>query len=174
MFATLLGSLPRPPLGSDAPRRALVEAAVRAQDTAGIEPVTDGAPLDTTDPVSAWEATASLTERAVKQALRGPYSLGWSGDTGAARRTAATLAHAAARNAILRALAAAGCPLIEIHEPSATAIGTDAAERALFREAHLRLLDGVDGTHLSLAITGGSADAAGVDTILAAPYASLA
>ena len=46
------------------------------------------------------------------------------------------------------------------------------ALRALTRA--MRLLDGVDGTHLSLAITGGSADAAGVDTILAAPYASLA
>ena len=88
--------------------------------------------------------------------------------------TAATLGHAVASNAILRALAAAGCPLIEIHEPAATAIGADATERALFREAHLRLLDGLEGTHLSLAITGGSADAAGVDTILAAPYASLA
>ncbi len=174
MFATLLGSLPRPPLAADASRRALVEAVVRAQETAGIEPVTDGGLPGATDPVAAWEATASLTERAVKQALRGPYSLAWSPDAGAAQRTTATLANAAAGNAILRALAAAGCPLIEIHEPSATAIGADAAERALFREAHLRLLDGVDGTHLSLAITGGSADAAGVDTILAAPYASLA
>ena len=44
----------------------------------------------------------------------------------------------------------------------------------LFREAHLRLLDGIAGTHLSLALTGGNADAAGVETLLAAPYASLA
>ena len=174
MFATLLGSLPRPPLAADAPRVALVEAAVRAQETAGIEPVTDGAALDTTDPVVAWETTAGLTERAVKQALRGPYSMGWTAEADAVERTAATLAHAAASNAILRTLAAAGCPLIEVHEPAATTIGADAAERALFREAHLRLLDGVDGTHLSLAITGGSADAAGIDTVLSAPYASLA
>ena len=174
MFATLLGSLPRPPLAADASRRALVEAVVHAQETAGIEPLTDGGLPGASDPVAAWQATASVTERAVKQALRGPYSLAWSPDAGAAQRTTATLANAAAGNAILMALAAAGCPLIEIHEPSATAIGADAAERALFREAHLRLLDGVDGTHLSLAITGGSADAAGVDTILAAPYASLA
>ena len=148
--------------------------AVRAQESAGIEPLTDGGLSDASDPVEAWETTASLTARAVKQALRGPYSLAWSADGGAAQRAAATLAHADAGNAILRALAAAGCPLIEVHEPSATAIGADAAERALFREAHLRLLDGVDGTHLSLAITGGSADAAGIETILAAPYASLA
>ena len=74
----------------------------------------------------------------------------------------------------LRELAAAGCPLIEIHEPAATTIGADEAERALFREAHLRLLDGVEGSHLSLALTGGNADAAGIETLLAAPYASLA
>lgn len=177
MFATLLGSLPPPPLGADAPREALVEAAVRAQESAGIEPLTDGGLSDASDPVNAWATTSSLTARAVKQALRGPYSLAWSAAAGAARRTAATLAHADAGNAVLRGLAAAGCPLIEIHETSATAIGADVAERALFREAHLRLLDGLDGldgTHLSLAITGGSADAAGIETILAAPYASLA
>jgi hypothetical protein len=74
----------------------------------------------------------------------------------------------------LRELAAAGCPLIEIHEPAATVIGTDEGERALFREVHLRLLDGVEGSHLSLALTGGAADTAGIDTLLAAPYASLA
>ena len=34
--------------------------------------------------------------------------------------------------------------------------------------------DGWSGVHLSLAITGGAADAAGTETILAAPYASLA
>ncbi len=50
----------------------------------------------------------------------------------------------------------------------------DEAERALFREAHLRLLDGLEGSHLSLALTGGNADAVGIETLLAAPYASLA
>ena len=92
----------------------------------------------------------------------------------ASARSRATLERATALNALLRDLAAAGCPLIEIHEPAATAIGTDDAERALFREAHLRLLDGIAGSHLSLALTGGNADAAGVETLLAAPYASLA
>ena len=174
MFATLLGSLPRPPLGADAPRRALVEAVVRAQETAGIEPVTDGGLPGASDPVAAWETTASRDRAGGQAGAPRAVQPGLVPDAGAAQRTAATLANAAAGNAILRALAAAGCPLIEVHEPSATAIGADAAERALFREAHLRLLDGVDGTHLSLAITGGSADAAGIETILAAPYASLA
>ena len=74
----------------------------------------------------------------------------------------------------LRALAAAGCPLIEIHEPAATEIGADPTERALFRDAHRRLLDGVEDPHLSLAITGGNADGAGIETLLSARYSSLA
>ena len=126
------------------------------------------------DRSNAWLATSSLTTRAVKQAITGPYTLGRSGRGTATERANATMTHAAALNAELRTLAAAGCPLIEVHEPAATTIGADPAERALFREAHLRLLDGVIGTHLSLAVTGGNADAAGIETILAAPYASLA
>src|SRR4029077_10900381 len=59
-------------------------------------------------------------------------------------------------------------------EPAAIAIGTDEAERALFRETHLRLLDGIAGSPLSLALPVGDAEAAGFETLLAAPYASLA
>jgi methionine synthase II (cobalamin-independent) len=174
MFATLLGALPRPPLEADAPVLALVEAAVRAQEAAGLDPVTDGGLQREARPVDAWEATARLTDRAVKAAVDGPYSIGREAGGTAKSRTAATLARADALNINLRDLASAGCPLIEVHEPSATEIGEDERERALFREAHRRLTDDVSGTHLSLAITGGNADAAGVGTLLAAPYASLA
>jgi methionine synthase II (cobalamin-independent) len=177
MFATLLGALPRPPLPDDAPRDALVEAAVRAQEEAGLDPVTDGGPPadDDRDLARAWAATQRLSERAVKQAIAGPYTAARGDGMAPARdRTNAALDRARALNAALRELAAAGCPLIEIHEPAATAVGTDEAERALFREAHLRLLDGVEGSHLSLALTGGNADVTGIETLLAAPYASLA
>ena len=175
MFATLLGALPRPPLPADAPPDALVEAAVRAQEAAGLDPVTDGSPPASavSDLARAWSATQRLTERAVKQAVAGPYSAA-HGEAGTPERARATLDRATAINATLRELTAAGCPLIEIHEPAATAIGSDEAERALFREAHLRLLDGVEGCHLSLALTGGAADGAGIETLFAAPYASLA
>jgi hypothetical protein len=173
MFTTLLGALPRPPFPVDAPRDALLEALIRAQVSAGLDPVTDGGPPSDQDLARAWSATQSLTDRAAKQAVAGPYTASHDG-TPASVRSPATLDRATALNALLRDLAAAGCPLIEIHEPAAIAIGTDSAERSLFREAHLRLLDGIAGSHLSLALTGGNADAAGVETLLAAPYASLA
>jgi methionine synthase II (cobalamin-independent) len=169
VFATLLGELPRPPLRPGAPAGDLVRAALAAQVEAGLEPVTDGGwwQPDRT-PVERWEATAALTDRAVKAAVVGPYSA----HEGAGDR--ALLAAAEAGNAELRALAAAGCPLIEVHEPAATSIGEDAAARERFVSAHRTLLAGLDGVHVSLAITGGSADAAGIETLLAAPYASLA
>ena len=78
MFATLLGPLPRPPLGDGAGERDLVEAAVRAQEAAGIEPITDGGFGVAGSPVERWGVTAALTSRAVKQALVGPYSAGRS------------------------------------------------------------------------------------------------
>jgi len=181
MFATLLGGLPRPPLADGAPLEALVEAAIRAQEAAGLDPVTDGGLRGEARPVEAWRATAGLTDRAVKQAVTGPYTAGRAGRAGGgvgagefAARSDAVLAQARARNTVLCELAAAGCPLIEVHEPAAVAIGADPAERDLFSGAHQLLLDGVHGTHVSLAITGGNADAAGIETILAASYASLA
>ena len=84
------------------------------------------------------------------------------------------MAFATAVRAEILALAEAGCPFIEIEECDAHLIGADEAERRLFREAHLALTDGIAGVHLSLAIVGGSADGAGIETILAAPYPSLA
>ena len=175
MFATLLGALPRPPLSADTSADdGPVAAAVRVQEQAGIVPVTNGGPPGVDGFLDTWRTTSRLTGLAVKQAVMGPYTLGRGVGGPKSGRREATLDRAAALNRALRDLAAAGCPFIEVHEPLATTIGTDPAERALFREAHLRLLDGLDGSHLSLAVTGGNADAAGIETILAAPYASLA
>ena len=249
MFATLLGALPRPPLGDTVPAGtaaeldALVELAIRAQEAAGLEPITDGRLRDpgferlaaalgavagdgsaassggrgnpATLPgsgsaggrpesatVEGWRFAAGLTDRAVKQALPGPYTLGRLGmdpprpvsekarllmgtakglererrrererDRDRGRRT---LAIADALHSEVDALAAAGCPLIEIEELDAHLIGDDEAERRLFREAHRRLTAGVEGTHLSLSVVGGSTAGAGVATILDAAYASLA
>jgi methionine synthase II (cobalamin-independent) len=131
--------------------------------------------------VDAWRFASRATTRMVKQALPGPYSLGRRarpaeipGTGGDLARPALTMAFAAALRSEILALAEAGCPLVEIEERDAGLIGDDEVERRLFREAHEALTDGIAGVHLSLAIVGGSADGAGVETILAAPYPSLA
>ncbi len=195
MFATLIGGLPRPEpaSGDGASLDEMVREAVATQELAGLEPLTDGrlrwsdlmaplrglagprlpswqAPLTVAD----WSFAAGLTTRAMKQALPGPYTAGRRLEPGGRRRRSLTLALAEALHAEVLALAAAGCPLVEIDEPDAVAIGEDEAERRLFREAHGRLADGVEGTHLSLALTGGNVDTAGDATVFDAPYASYA
>ena len=173
MFATLLGALPRPD-GDAADIDGLVRAAIRAQEDAGLEPITDGrlrgALADRAAVVAAWRFAASATDRAVKQSLPGPYSIGRH----AADRDAATIGAAIATRATVLDLAAAGCPLIEIEETEAHLIGDDQVERGRFVAAHQALADGVEGVHLSLSIAGGSAWGAGIETFLEAPYASLA
>jgi methionine synthase II (cobalamin-independent) len=178
MFATLLGALPRPPLPVDATPVALLTAVVRAQEEAGLEPVTEAGCGVGVTVVERWQSTAALTDRAVKGVLVGPYSAAAAAAAATARDDrqldSATFAAADALRSDVLALAAAGCPVIEIHEPDAAGIGTDPVRRTRFREAHRRLLEGVAGPHLSLAITGGNADTAGIETLLDAPYASLA
>lgn len=159
---------------------------LRAQEEAGLEPLTDGRLGDpgfealiagrenAPDVVAAWRFAAGRTARAVKHALPGPYSIGWRVAGGQPERAERTRRAAERLRGIIGELAAAGCPLVEIEETEAHRIGADDVERALFREAHERLIDGIDGTHLSLSIVGAAADAAGIETIMAAPYASLA
>ncbi len=168
MFATLLGGLPRPPLPAGAATGAILEAIVAAQVDRGLEPLTDGGwASDPDDPVASWRSVvASAGATVVKAVVVGPYTGG--------------VVHAGAieawRSSIER-LADAGCPYVEVHEPAAAAIGADVAEQSQFRDLHDRLLDGLHempGLHLSLAVTGGSADTAGTETILTPPYASLA
>ena len=220
MFATLLGGLPRPPL-PDPDRHllddrgvldGLVARVIEAQETAGLELLTDGrlrrpaftgpllglrglaiaGPDDALAAVAGtlptwagpltvddWAFAAAATSRPVKQALPGPYTAGrrLAGSAGIHHdrdRQALTMALATALRTEIEALAAAGCPVVEIEERDAGEIGADELERRIFRDAHLALTEGIAGIHLSLAIVGGDADAAGVETILAAPYPSLA
>ncbi len=199
MFATLLGALPPPPrelLHPNGQLEELIRLAIRAQEAAGLEPITDGRlrghAVDRVPEagvvVDAWRFAAAATDRAVKQVLPGPYSIGRRAigegvatenaaatqRAAATHRVAATERAAEALRAIVAELAAAGCPLIEIEETDAHLIGDDRSERDLFRMAHRRVTEGVAGTHLSLSITGGSAWGAGLETILDAPYSSLA
>lgn len=160
MFATLLGSLPRPPLPGDAAADAMLDAVLALQVEHGLEPVFDaGWPIAPDDPVASWRTTAGRADRLTKAVVRGPFSYG--DGTDAVRRT-------------ILDLAAAGCPWIEVHEPAAATIGADPGARARFADAHRTITADLEDVHLSLAITGGAADAAGIETILAGAYASLA
>jgi methionine synthase II (cobalamin-independent) len=160
VFATLVGGLPRPPLPESATTAELVAAAVAAQEDAGLDPLVDGGQWGSDDIstiVERWRATTQLTDRVVKAVVVGPFS---------------SEADPAAINAVMRDLEMAGCRLVEVHEPRAIEIGADPDARRAFVAAQRRLLDGLT-MHASLAIVGGNADTAGVDTLLAAPYASL-
>jgi methionine synthase II (cobalamin-independent) len=171
VFATLLGTFPAPP-GAASPadwRRAVIDALAAA----GLEPISDGCGArelrsieDVELVVDEWRASASWTDRAVKQSLLGPYSLeGGAGVGEAAERI---------RKAI-QALAEAGCPLIEIEEPAAVAIGSDKAEGRRFSEAlRLATADVADGVHLSLVLTGGNVDGLGATAIYDLPFSSYA
>lgn len=194
VFATLLGALPKPSLDAAGAADDPVVAAIRAQEVAGLEPVTDGrlgdpgfdrlasvlgtpngTELAVATVLDAWRSTAAAATRAAKQALPGPYSLGLRPGVGAADREARTLAAAEALAEIVSALAEAGCPLVEIEESEAARIGTD-KERRLFADAHRRLTAARHGgeIHRSLSITGGSVPEAAIDAVLEVPYASLA
>lgn len=160
MFATLLGPLPRPSLAEDASPGALLEAALALQVEHGLEPLTAaGFGPAPDDPVATWRAaSALLPDRLIKGVVVGPLSV---------RSDAAVV------RTLLLDLAEAGCAWIEVHEPAATAI-RDGAGRTRFAEVHRTLTADLDGVHLSLAIVGGSADALGIDGVLAGVYASLA
>ena len=177
MFATLLGAYPESP-DPESPDAA-VRDVIAELAAAGLEPLTDGhgardssTVADGTQIVAAWRLAASSTDRAVKQALLGPYTL--------ARRSGqprdANVAALAERiHETIAGLAAAGCPMVEIEEPDAIRIGDDGTERRRFSEAHHAMTAGLDGSiHLSLVLTGGNVDAAGAATYFDLPYASYA
>ena len=159
MFATLLGPLPRPPLPDDAAPEAVLDAVLALQAEHGLDPLTSvGWDLVDGDAVASWRAASARTDRLVKAVLDGPVSSGMDPVT---------------LRSSLFALAEAGCAWIEIHEPQATTIDDDAG-RDRFGDAHRALTAGLSGVHLSLALTGGSAERLGIDAVLAGGYSSIA
>ena len=154
MFATLLGELPRPPLPEDAPPEALLEVALGAQADHGLEPLTAAG-------WGGWQDAAAKTDALVKAAVVGPWS--------------AERALDSVRLELLR-LADAGCTWIEVHESMTTLAHADGANvaRERFAGLHRELTAGLAGIHLSLALTGGSAEPLGVEALLAGAYASYA
>jgi methionine synthase II (cobalamin-independent) len=124
---------------------------------------------------TAHEFLAHVTELPIKQVLLGPYTLGLLTGLHGRRRVTATLALAEALNAELHSLVAAGCLMIQIEEDGATRVGDAEVERALFRDAHRRLVAGLEDphlVHLSLGICGGSAAATGAAVLFDRPYSS--
>jgi methionine synthase II (cobalamin-independent) len=197
---TAIGSLESAVVPGDAAARARLEAAldalvadaVRAQEEAGLDLITDGQ-VRTADPgatmlqavatgdlgadgpiTRAWRATAALTERMVAQVIPGPYSLARRSADGEAPEVRAErtlqLAHGLALQ--LGSLQAAGCLMVQVEEPAATSIGQDDVERELFAAAQTALLATAPDLHAMLVIQGGSAWDAGADAILTAPYHS--
>jgi len=174
MFSTLLGTLPadpsRPVAGGD-------EVAGRLDDVSalcatGLDLVSDGsAPADPDQPIEAaiarWQAAATASAVPAKAVLFGPFSSAHS--TGvAAEETADRI------RATVIALAAAGCPIVEIAEPDALAIAADPAAAATFAAAHRLIVDGTEGIHASLALTGGNLDGTPPAVLFDLAYASYA
>jgi hypothetical protein len=154
MFATLLGDLPRPPVPAEAPPEAVLDAVLARQAEAGLEPLTGAG-------WGSWADAAARSGQLTKAIVVGPWA--------AARPLDAV------RDEVRR-LADAGCPWIEVHESLAgvdpTAIDDGVRDR--FGAAHAALTDGLEGVHLSLALTGGSAEPLGLEALLAGAYASYA
>jgi hypothetical protein len=169
MFATLAGGYPWP--AGLRPADALA-AVLGAQAEAGFGLLADGrvhpASTRAADLVAAWRAAADAAalvapEQPVKLAVGGPYAAGG---------TAGALEAAGALRVSLAALATAGCPLVEVHEPAAT-LPADEAGRGAFAAAHVALLEGLPSTlHASLAIVDGDATPLGREALFAAPYRS--
>jgi methionine synthase II (cobalamin-independent) len=177
VFATLLGAYPAPS-DSVSPVAAAREVMAELAD-AGLEPLSDGrgaaevlAADDAERIVERWRVAASHTDLAVKQALVGPYTVSRRGGPSAAHDP---VAGAELIRETIAALAAAGCPMVEIEEPATTGIGQDDRERRQFAAGLRAATAGLgDAVHLSLVLTGGNVDSLGAATIYDLPFSSYA
>lgn len=122
--------------------------------------------------VDAWRRAARATGQVVKQVLVGPYTIARLAEPGVLPRAGLAIGLAETLNAELRALAEAGCPLIQVDEGALTTIGADEAEWRLYVETQRRLTAGLGDTHLSLGLHRGGVDPAGHGPILDGPYRS--
>ena len=177
MFSTLLGPLPPNPDRADSLSDDRVRSTIGDLEAAGLELLSDGeavspltAPPSPEEVVERWRLAAEAAPRPVKAVVPGPYSASRS----AASANASAAAWAEALQPAIDALGKAGCPFVEVDEPDALAIAVVGSELRRFVDAHRRLTDGIDGVHLSLALTGGNLDAAGPAAFFDLPYASFA
>jgi methionine synthase II (cobalamin-independent) len=122
--------------------------------------------------VEAWKSAAATTDLLVKQVVVGPFTIARLAEPSAGSRRDLAVALADAMNAELRALADAGCQLIQVDEGALTAIGDDDGEWRLYGETQRRLTEGLQDHHLSLGLYRGAVHPAGHGTILDGPYRS--
>jgi len=178
MFSTLLGALPSlsPDAGADSGDSA-VEQTLADLAAAGLELLSDGLPAvdpsgepGTEATVASWRRAAAASSLPVKQAIRGPFR---SGTTLESSRAAAERAAE-----VISALAAAGCPFVDVLEPDLGPIVTEGGERDRFVDAHRWLFAALGSTapaiHCSLVAGGGNLDGAGPATFFDLPYPSYA
>jgi len=182
MFATLAGSYPRP---ADDPPAGALRQVLGAQADAGLGLLSDGIVHRSDDEsalTGAWTATreaaaAEGIELPIKLAVLGPWALvALTADPARAPSSTpdveAAQAHAARLAVALAAVLAAGCPVVEIHEPVAT-LPAGPRRDAAFASVHRSLLSGLPGdAHATLAITGGDAEAIGPETLFGLGYRS--
>ena len=182
MFATLAGSYPRP---ARVPPAEALRLILGAQADAGLGLLSDGIVHRSENEsalVEAWTvtrdaATAEGIELPIKLALLGPWArVAIPAGTGRARSSAPAVA--AAEGAATRltvavaAVLAAGCQVVEIHEPAVTLPAGPRGDAA-FASVHRLLLAGLPGdAHATLAITGGDAEALGAETLFGLGYRS--
>lgn len=122
--------------------------------------------------VEDWKWATQATDLPVKQTLVGPYTIARLAEPGGAPRGPLALGLAEAMNQELRALASAGCPIIQVDEGSLSSIGDSAAEWELYTATQQRLTAGLEAHHLSLGLYHGAVDPAGYARILDGPYRS--
>jgi hypothetical protein len=173
VFAAIAGSYP--PVGGDAAEA--LERTLADQLEAGLGILADGAVRDVTTEeqgsgaIRAWldavevagmiAGATGLPVTSVKACLTGPLSM-----SGPAGRAIDRIAR------VLHDLFAAGAPVVQLHEPwLATPEAASAAGRERARSTWLAALAGVTG-HVTLAIPGGGASAAGAEVLAAAPFSS--
>lgn len=182
MFATLAGSYPRP---VDVPPAEALGIVLGAQADAGLGLLSDGTVHRSDDAstlAEAWTlardaAAGEGIELPVKLAVAGPWArvalpAGAQGALSRAPDGTAAEAAAARLAVALAAVLAAGCPVVEIHEPVAT-LPAGAGADAAFASVHRLLLAGFPANaHATLAITGGDAEALGAETLFGLPYRS--
>ena len=179
MFATIVGPYPRPDGLDD---EAALRLAIEDQLLADMGVLADGAATPDPDAVAAWRradamARSLATElgvepRPLKARLRGPWTSSAPLEAATTSRRESAMAAAQAGNRALKALFAAGAPMVQVEEDGLTAIGADdEPAHALAIDLFQALMAGVEG-HVSLSVVGGDPCGAGPEVLYAAPFSS--